>query len=745
MDCQPLTPGRRSWSASTKHFGLTYSDMQQRYSSRGAPLTLYTPLSPWSNHSSRGSPMNDWSKEGHLQYLYDADGGRYAPEQWAGSMRHQQQYPLYHPHKSLSVKESVRNSVLVEPEREKSPTASYLMKRFDDYPLSASVANNELSSTKMSNSCSGVESHQAAARAQEAMGGICVLPCAIKENNWHSSAIVDYKIPMSPMSATIQQNMQTMTMKACRSWGVFDDDDSMSPKSPRSINSPSMRRTTSILGSVKSLRSPLVSSLSMSPSSRWETYQVETPSPEDLSPTVHLPLPKSPLGARTSITSSRDYKNGSTTELDPDTLIWIHYSETPEAMPLPPFTTVRKLRAHLARLHDRFIPQVSLFDYDTLVRIPPTAMNLPPPQDIIIQLWSTNPLPFAPTFYEHAYAEDNLTTRDLIEDCLDFSQDSTKDLDEALWYYTKHAGDSLVPVSGLQLLLENGANANTGDYDSTPLYNAVLNGRMDLTIRLIDAKADVRKVNQEPVHWRPLQAACFRGSLELAKLLLGKGALADEPSYSEEGYSAIHCAVHSGKVGMVGLLVKHGAGVERSAANGDTPLLLAIQLGRVHVCNELMDAKANVNRMVGGKSMIHWAAEMNDAEAIEMLVKHGAAINAVTEKEFLTPIHIITQGALVSRRNGRPTGAFKYLLMCQADVNRPNYMQETPLFSAVKRDCAPLVRELIRAKADVHRRNRRGRAALHYALSSGDNVHASNQRSECARLLLDAGAQLQLW
>jgi len=112
----------------------------------------------------------------------------------------------------------------------------------------------------------------------------------------------------------------------------------------------------------------------------------------------------------------------------------------------------------------------------------------------------------------------------------------------------------------IDLLLEGGADVNTDSLVLTALQAAVYVQSLDLVSRLIDLGADINALGGWGAMWCAIHFAAGGGSLEIAHLLLEKGADVNASSISlGECQTALELAAKSGRLDMVQLLINAGA------------------------------------------------------------------------------------------------------------------------------------------------------------------------------------------
>ena len=108
-----------------------------------------------------------------------------------------------------------------------------------------------------------------------------------------------------------------------------------------------------------------------------------------------------------------------------------------------------------------------------------------------------------------------------------------------------------------------------------PLALAVFFGNKATAEVLLDAGADVNQQSREAMKIRALQSAAAARRLDLAEMLLARGA---NPNLRVEGgFAPLHGAALSGQIDLALLLLKHGADVNAKDDSGSTPLAHAVK------------------------------------------------------------------------------------------------------------------------------------------------------------------------
>ncbi len=223
----------------------------------------------------------------------------------------------------------------------------------------------------------------------------------------------------------------------------------------------------------------------------------------------------------------------------------------------------------------------------------------------------------------------------------------------------------------------------------------------------------------------------------------------------------------AGEVKRIQILIKDSPDlINVPGADGLTPLGKAARDGQQMVAKFLLESHADLELKGSGKTPLHWAAQSGHKAMVDLLLQHGASVNAradqtgatalllAASKGFKTivqvlldqkaDIHIPACLSGPAEANGNST-ALHYaaaqglktvadlLLDHGADVNALNQGQVTPLYKAVAGDHLALAELLVRRGADA---NRGDHSPLFQA--------AANGSEEMVRFLLENHASPQV-
>ena len=134
-----------------------------------------------------------------------------------------------------------------------------------------------------------------------------------------------------------------------------------------------------------------------------------------------------------------------------------------------------------------------------------------------------------------------------------------------------------------------------------------------------------RRVNvRDENDWTPLHCAVYSREIEVARLLLAKGARTNVKA--KLGPTPLHFAAGWGDADLTNLLLANGADVNARGPVGRTPLHEAVFHAHKHVAELLLTKGADVNAKANdGKTLLHLAKEMPQRKhLVELLKQHGA-------------------------------------------------------------------------------------------------------------------------
>jgi ankyrin repeat protein len=165
------------------------------------------------------------------------------------------------------------------------------------------------------------------------------------------------------------------------------------------------------------------------------------------------------------------------------------------------------------------------------------------------------------------------------------------------------------------------------DWGLTPLDRAIKHDQIECVKYLVNERdAKITRIPRQ--QWNPLYFALSRGHIECAKFLIDKGAVCD--NYE----NAVHNAMSNGHVESVRFLLERGV-----KCDIDELLRTAVKDRQLGCAKLLLEKGANVNKFSeDGWAPIHAAAENGYLDLLQLLVEHGADMNALTKLHNSSPL-----------------------------------------------------------------------------------------------------------
>jgi len=186
------------------------------------------------------------------------------------------------------------------------------------------------------------------------------------------------------------------------------------------------------------------------------------------------------------------------------------------------------------------------------------------------------------------------------------------------------------------------------------------------------------------------------------------------------GNSLLHYAAREENTELINLLIEKGADPLLQNERGETPLHWAV--ANAEVVSLLVKYDVDVKDR-DGRTPLHWAVKFGNRDAVEILLRHGASVDA-TDKYGFTPLKLA-----LFEGSPKHIQIAKLLIEHGADVKSAFHM-------AVYTGSADLVKLFLEKGADIDAQDNNGDTALHIATRRG--------YLDVVKVLLEHGANANL-
>ncbi|XP_023945275.2 ankyrin repeat, SAM and basic leucine zipper domain-containing protein 1 [Bicyclus anynana] len=193
--------------------------------------------------------------------------------------------------------------------------------------------------------------------------------------------------------------------------------------------------------------------------------------------------------------------------------------------------------------------------------------------------------------------------------------------------------------------LHSGSFADTKQKTETKLQDAIINGDIAATAKVISEDLGDNVNAKLESGWTPLCHACFHAQEDIVNFLLNKGS---DPNLHADSVTPIMLACSNNSAhesvtyNIVASLIEKGAILNIGDKYGMTPLMRAVVSGRLTVVELILDQNVNIEmRDRQGWTAVFWAIHDNQPQCLEVLLKRGSRWNLV-DRSNRSPKHVAT-------------------------------------------------------------------------------------------------------
>ncbi|XP_017067517.1 histone-lysine N-methyltransferase EHMT2 [Drosophila eugracilis] len=291
----------------------------------------------------------------------------------------------------------------------------------------------------------------------------------------------------------------------------------------------------------------------------------------------------------------------------------------------------------------------------------------------------------------------------------------------------------LIPDSVMNVVLRGHVVSASGrvttEFTSRDMFYAVQNDDLERVAEILAADFNVLTPIREYLNGTCLHLVAHSGTLQMAYLLLCKGASSQDfvNIVDSELRTALMCAVMNEKCDMLNLFLQCGADVAIKGPDGKTCLHIAAKSGNVEATQLIVEsyrASRNITSFLsfidaqdeGGWTAMVWAAELGHTDIVSFLLNQEADPN-ICDNDNNTVLHWSTL-----HNDGLDT--ITVLLQAGADCNVQNVEGDTPLHIACRHSVTRMCIALIANGADLMIKNKAEQLPF-------DCI--PNEESECGR------------
>lgn len=174
-------------------------------------------------------------------------------------------------------------------------------------------------------------------------------------------------------------------------------------------------------------------------------------------------------------------------------------------------------------------------------------------------------------------------------------------------------------LSVAELLINNGANINQDINGLSVLFLAIETKSFKMVKLLLDHGVPVNPIKERSDS--PLETAVIHGDVKIVRLLIERGA-----NVRGKYLFLLSQAVAFNKVEIAKILVENGADLNESDTDGETPLIIAVEMESYDMVKFLLEKGADVSRKDGRGDTVVQHAHGNNKKIIDLLRHHGVKI-----------------------------------------------------------------------------------------------------------------------
>jgi len=224
---------------------------------------------------------------------------------------------------------------------------------------------------------------------------------------------------------------------------------------------------------------------------------------------------------------------------------------------------------------------------------------------------------------------------------------------------------------------EDFLNRRYDEENETAIFFAARNNLPNFVQYLLNEGVDLTIKNKDGN--TPIHIIAALGFFEVAQVLIKY--LKDINIQGQDDQTALHYTSIFGYLKIVKLLIQSGADIESRNLIRATPLMTSAFLtDKTDVISFLLDSNANINAIdKENRTALHYAAYLGRTSIVTLLIKRGANIEALANKDFNLPGDNNTPLHLACHSSNRNESTIKTLLSSGSNFEALDSLGNTPL------------------------------------------------------------------
>lgn len=200
-----------------------------------------------------------------------------------------------------------------------------------------------------------------------------------------------------------------------------------------------------------------------------------------------------------------------------------------------------------------------------------------------------------------------------------------------------------------------------------------------------------------------------------------------EEQQNDKNFERISKAINQNNLKKINKLVSTNYNIELKGKQGETPLLYAIKRNKMEMVNVLINAGANISAVdMAGNGVLHFTLKYGVSDDVfKKFVELGADLNHKNISEY-TPLHY----SIIYHRYD----LISFLINNGADPKLNNYYNENALHLAIKADNDEILRFMLNQPINIEQPTKYNETPLLLAMRY--------QRKDMVKELLKAGAEI---